>query len=81
MFQVPFGCGGFGAIAEMASKVGKLFVSGVFGCEGFGAITEMTFKVDFSVESKMYGIPRGNDRFHVFLQCGEQDVWISMGNC
>ena len=28
---------------------------------------EMTLKVDFSVESKMYGFPLENDRFHVSL--------------
>ena len=27
----------------------------------------MTLKVDFSMESKMYGFPYENDRFHVSL--------------
>ena len=35
--------------------------------DGFGGIAEMTFKVDFSFESKMYGFPRENNRFHVSL--------------
>ena len=39
---------------------------------GFGAFAEMTLKVDLSMESKMYGFPQGNDRFHVSL--GERDL-------
>ncbi len=32
----------------------------------------MTLKVDLSMESKMYGFPWENDRFHVSL--GESDL-------
>ena len=31
----------------------------------------MTLKVDLSMESKMYGFPYENDRFHVSLGVGE----------
>ena len=32
----------------------------------------MTIKVDFSMESKMYGFPQENDRFHESL--GKRDL-------
>ena len=35
--------------------------------DGFGGIAEKTFKVDLSMESKMYGFPSENNRFHVTL--------------
>jgi len=31
----------------------------------------MTLKVDLSMESKMYGFPSENDRFHVSLGAGD----------
>ena len=31
----------------------------------------MTLKVDLSMESKMYGFPWENDRFHVSLGAGD----------
>ena len=37
------------------------------GGDGFGAFSEMTLKVDLNVESKMYGLPWGNNSFHESL--------------
>ena len=34
-------------------------------------IAEMTLKVDLSMESKMYGFPRENHRFHVSVGAGD----------
>ena len=31
----------------------------------------MALQVDLSMESKMYGFPLENDRFHVFLGAGD----------